>query len=935
MSPFVALPPEHVVPAEVRPDRQVSPHAPESWTTLQTTLLDEMDACIASFGVEAPTAVHVFNEARIEDRIDAWRDIPDCPTAWHDLSEYHAPELVEILANKGVSFCACSAAHLKMLHNVRDRNGASITGDRIRLVSPFNDEATLEAAAEMRIGSIAIASLDNLESLLAIRANLKDPPPWNPKIDLRIAIQKDGDPHLTVDSIEELAKVLTKSGLTKVGLSIDLRHLDYANTRVYSAATEILTEAYTRAELRGLDVSEIYLGNGFCSERLAHKANPMMTATAQVEDVVTAVRNVLIRNGIRSGIELAGDISRFAMGDKALAAEVLGTGPEKVHVGVSGYGAVNRDQYWGHNADVVFRGDPKAPKRFMRVEFRSCDSSDCSRTRHLIGQDIKPGDHVILFTDGGEHTDNVAFNGNYCGDVVIKRRDGRFERSYLNNIPLDEQAHEVEWLRKNQGALESLFEAIRRKVESDPRVPEADAENELYARDLLAVAAQYPGWDAQTVHNLHAIAANAHDMSTKVGVPKSDFKFAFKASPSLYVTMMLRYLGYGCDTASKRERDLARLVGYSLDSEVNSNPHRDSATLKSIAEPGQAPDMVTVDSRQEIDRLLAAGVDPATIGLGFRLAITTEQKVGNLNEKFGTTVDEACALIQYAIDKGFDRKRLYLAGHPGTQKTSAADYAKLKVVFLQVTERFFNHPDTAYRFLIGRFDYGGGFPSQIVAKKSGKSLGDIYSEVGNVVAECDAAYCKMFGASPKTLRQMFEPGRTIVQGAKVGIRVLATKTEGGRKVVVLNTSVKGQIVGGRHHDGKGYEVKALGFSVETEFGPAYIHGYCGPTDSIPALAAQFNERAVDRPHLLPDGIKRGDIVMIDGGDYASGASGNPFGRGLAPDAFMLQKRGDPAAKVRRQPIMNDMRYRVGAFAEYFADRTSSMPPRDEFAQVAI
>jgi hypothetical protein len=195
------------------------------------------------------------------------------------------------------------------------------------------------------------------------------------------------------------------------------------------------------------------------------------------------------------------------------------------------------------------------------------------------------------------------------------------------------------------------------------------------------------------------------------------------------------------------------------------------------------------------------------------------------------------------------------------------------------------------------FDFGGGLPSQEIAQRANntqggkKSLLEVLKEVGTAFKSCRAKYAERFGVSEETLIQKIEPGRSIVQGAWVGIRVLSVREVKGRRIVVTNCSTRGQVLSGAVHDDDGFRIRALlkpsgGADQDTPV-PSAVFGCDGALDRVP------NERRASHAHYLPESLTRGGLVMVWGGNYSSRASAPIRGRGHGKDAFCYRRSSKP------------------------------------------
>jgi ornithine decarboxylase len=323
--------------------------------------------------------------------------------------------------------------------------------------------------------------------------------------------------------------------------------------------------------------------------------------------------------------------------------------------------------------------------------------------------------------------------------------------------------------------------------------------------------------------------------------------------------------GFGHDAASAGEMWMSAGVGVSPTDVIVSHPHKTPETLKMVCDPDYAPWAVTIDSQQELDRLVEAGLKKDTV-IFIRFKATGASVVANLSAKFGhpvsSDVDKSkiLELLKYARDKGFSD--FGWAFHVGTQSSNKNDYYTALNTAFKLTKM-------ARRdgIVVRNFNIGGGICDERVAQRNSTTGKRVIAGVGAQVAEFRGAVELVIGERACIVA---EPGRVTCAAAGFMMsQVVAGReadfTGGGR---LRWAATRQGILSGNDHDEQYYELRAVNASAGARTMPYQVFGSSNrPNDSFPSIKDT-------QMHDLPVNLQRGDWLMTEGGiAYGWDASG--------------------------------------------------------------
>jgi diaminopimelate decarboxylase len=308
-------------------------------------------------------------------------------------------------------------------------------------------------------------------------------------------------------------------------------------------------------------------------------------------------------------------------------------------------------------------------------------------------------------------------------------------------------------------------------------------------------------------------------------------------------------------------------VGVSPKKVIVSHPHKTPETLKIVCDPAHAPWAVTIDSREELDRLVRAGLSKDTV-IFIRFKATGASVVANLSAKFGhpvATDDDTrklMELLQYAQEHGFGE--FGWAFHVGTQSSNKGDYHKaLKAAFmLTKMAGALDRP-----IVVRNFNIGGGICDERVAQRNETNGKRVIAGVGAEVAAFRQAIEPIIGGRACIVA---EPGRVTCSAAGFMMSQIIAGQEaeftGGARLRWAAT--RQGILSGNDHDDAFYELIPVHPRTDDEVMPYLVFGSSNrPNDIFPSIDDS-------QMHVLPVGLRLGDWLMTEGGiAYGWDASG--------------------------------------------------------------
>ena len=334
-------------------------------------------------------------------------------------------------------------------------------------------------------------------------------------------------------------------------------------------------------------------------------------------------------------------------------------------------------------------------------------------------------------------------------------------------------------------------------------------------------------------------------------LPLARIYYAVKANPATPVLARLVKLASCFDAASWEEVSACLEAGARPEAISFGNTIKKAAAIRRAAERGVT--LFAFDSAEELDKL---AVNAPGARVYCRILVGNEGADWPLSRKFGTTVENARALMLRAAQLGLDPYGLSF--HVGSQQTAAHAYevaiTKVAMLFTNLTEAGVN---------LRMMNLGGGFPTRY---RDAVPEIDIFS---------NAIMAAMTGHFGNTLPEMvIEPGRFIVGDAGLVSAevVLVSKRDPGDPVRWVYLDV-GRFGGLAETEGEAIKYRIVTPHDGTAMGPVAI---AGPTcDGADIMYERSN-------YHLPLALHSGDRVeVLAAGAYVTTYASQGF-NGFAP-----------------------------------------------------
>lgn len=238
----------------------------------------------------------------------------------------------------------------------------------------------------------------------------------------------------------------------------------------------------------------------------------------------------------------------------------------------------------------------------------------------------------------------------------------------------------------------------------------------------------------------------------------------------------------------------------------------------------------SLDSLDELDKILLATSGAKDLGLHIRLSIPNSHSAIDLSGKFGILPSDSIGLLRKARATS---KRLGICFHVGSQCMDPVEYRNAIMITKEVLDNA--------KVKLDVIDVGGGFPS-IYPTMTPPNLQSYFDEIFDSIAQLNLSKdCKIW----------CEPGRALVaEAGSLVVRVEARKNH----MLYINDGTYGGLFDAGY-PGFIYHAKAIrvasksALSVEKE-----PFGFYGPTcDSLDTMKGPF---------YLPNDIRAGDYIEI-------------------------------------------------------------------------
>ena len=237
----------------------------------------------------------------------------------------------------------------------------------------------------------------------------------------------------------------------------------------------------------------------------------------------------------------------------------------------------------------------------------------------------------------------------------------------------------------------------------------------------------------------------------------------------------------------------------------------------------------SLDSFDELTKILEVTNNAKDLGLHVRLAIPNSHAAIDLSGKFGILPSESIGLLRKVRSAA---QRLGICFHVGSQCMEPTEYRNALNITKEVLEQS--------KVKLDVIDIGGGFPSSYPGMTP-PNLRAYFDEIFDAVNQLNL---------DKNCRIWCEPGRALV--AESGS--LLVRVEGRKKnMLYLNDGTYGGLFDAGF-PGFIYPVKAIRIKSKKAFNENVPFGFYGPTcDSLDSMKGPF---------YLPENIAEGDYIEI-------------------------------------------------------------------------
>jgi diaminopimelate decarboxylase len=320
--------------------------------------------------------------------------------------------------------------------------------------------------------------------------------------------------------------------------------------------------------------------------------------------------------------------------------------------------------------------------------------------------------------------------------------------------------------------------------------------------------------------------------------------------------------GYGHDAASAGEMRLSASVGVSPRDWIISHPHKTPETLRMVCDPQYSPWAVTIDSREELDRLIKAGLSKDAV-IFIRFKAKGANVVANLSAKFGMPVgsprdkEKLMDLLGYARAEGF--KEFGWAFHVGTQSANKGDYETALRTAYRLTELALNRKQP---IRVTNFNIGGGICDERVATTMNTTGKAVLAGVGAQVAVFREMVEKLLG---ERVCIVAEPGRVTCAAAGFMMsQVLAGGDAQFTGARIRWATTKQGNLSGNVHDQAFFEIRPVHEGADAEMIQYEVHGSSNrPNDTFLSIDPAGR-------HILPRSLQTGDWLFTPEGGIAYG-----------------------------------------------------------------
>lgn len=851
----------------------------------------------------------------VEERVSMWGKLLPGVKLTFDLASEADPLVLERLKERGLDFSVLGAGYLERLKVM----GVPPSQISLTAGAPLSD--AIRAARVCKPAVLSVGSMSALESLIVQRCVPEGD--WDPC--LQILVRHGGDqPLLNPAKVDAVIRRAKQAGFSSFGISVLVEDGLGSNDsrQALIRAVKVAAEGFSR-ELVSVDRLQI-LGGLLDSNSLATMDVKLDQYLGDLSETVQTLEGVFKKQGAAATPAVSFEGGQLLVGHIPIFSVVTNVkrqrsdGVLEVFLGSHVYADLAGHMFRGTRVkiDVLPAPGQELPLstkyKAAVMHGATCDSIDSvfepdgTLQTFFVPEDISGG--CILVIQGKRLADGATdFNRIPPAQLVVHDASGHealYQQSVLadSQVPYDEAAKQL-WGSPVGQNLREFFKKTVQQI--DGHVPvggfnlsklatDATLRTERFQRVAQSFLEQYPDCQGTiTFLDLQVYAAMLRNVTrylkeaifTKpgesiqqarermaekglTGVDKIFLPLKTLSDPLALVGQAA--LGLYHDAASAGEMRLSAEVGVSPSDMLVSHPHKTPETLRMVCDPLRSPWGVTIDSREELNRLIKAGLSKEAV-VFIRFKAKGANVVANLSAKFGMPVashqdrEKIIDLLEYAQDEGF--KKLGWAFHVGTQSANREDYATALKTAYKLTQLAV---DRRKSVKVNYFNIGGGICDERVAAINNTTGKAVVAGVGAQVAAFREVIERLLG---ERVCIVAEPGRVTCAAAGFMMsQVLAGDDAHFTGARIRWATTKQGNLSGNVHDAAFFDIKALREDPGAQMIQYEVHGSSNRrNDTFPSIDPTGR-------HRLPSTLQTGDWLWTEGGiAYGVNAAGNVDG----------------------------------------------------------
>lgn len=847
-------------------------------------------------------AVRFIRWDDVTNRLHLLKQILPDATCVYDLSSESDPLLLERLRGSGVVFSASGAAHLERLGVL------NTPSSRIALTAGAPLADTAQAARDIKPRSLSVGNLSALETLVEVGAIPSTE--WQPTLQIVVRAAA-AQPLVNPAKLQPIIDRAREVGFTSFGLSV-VTDGDLTTQEEHTEIVDVLRTAARSCEAAGVSVDVVQILGGLADSQSLGQMNVSLDSyLGSLSQTILRLKEAIGEVSPRSQPEVQVEVGQLLVGHFPTFGLIMNVKTQRpdnvreVFTCLTVYADLAGHLYRKTPISIHVLPDPKNGEQLSStlveavIHGGTCDSVDSifgedgKLASFYVPQNLSGGCLLVVY--GKRLSDGATdFNKIPPAEVVIHDRydaEAPYKRSVLSDFQQPQwQAAERFWNSEQAGWLKQFFRESIQHIDKHEKVGSlalgdlavnAELRTERFRRVAQEFLARNPQSNGTvTFLDLQAYAAmmrnvgrylresrplgigerveDARRRSDAHDIPGVDeILLPIKTLCDPIALLCQAATGFGHDAASAGEIWMSAQVGVEPSKVIVSHPHKTPETLEMVCSPTYAPWAVTIDSEQELERLVEAKLSKDTV-IFIRFKATGANVVTNLSAKFGhpvsTEVDKTkiLALLQRVHAEGFTN--LGWAFHVGTQSSQSQDYFKALRVALDLTQRARRIDD---RLVVKNFNIGGGICDERVAQKNGKTGKRVLAGVGSVVATFREAVERSIGCRAWIVA---EPGRVTCSAAGFMMSQVIAGREAEMTGARLRWAATRQgILSGNDHDEAFFELMPVEHNPDTQKLPYLVYGSSNRSNDI------FPSIQANQMHMLPVGLKRGDWLMTEGG----------------------------------------------------------------------